>query len=127
MDFSCGFISLGWLLQNLAPVMGEMIPSPNSLEMAVMGIGVEHAEILKLTLKSSVPVLPFPSHKYTVRIKKKKKVKFSSLSILVHGFIRQKTYSIQCVGQLAVRIRLEFLVLLSSLKNLCLVKDPCLV
>lgn len=72
MDFSCGFISLGWLLQNLAPVTGEMIPSPNSLEMAVMGIGVEHAEILKLTLKSSVPVLPFPSHKYTVRIKKKK-------------------------------------------------------
>lgn len=126
MDFSCGFISLGWLLQNLAPVTGEMIPSPNSLEMAVMGIGVEHAEILKLTLKSSVPVLPFPSHKYTVRIKKKK-VKFSSLSILVHGFIRQKTYSIQCVGPLAVRIPVEFLVLLSSLKNLCLVKDPCLV
>lgn len=126
MGFSRGFISLGWLLQNLAPVTGEMIPSPNSLEMAVMGIGVEHAEILKLTLKSSVPVLPFPSHKYTVRIKKKK-VKFSSLSILVHGFIRQKTYSIQCVGQLAVRIHVEFLVLLSSLKNLCLVKDPCLV
>lgn len=126
MGFSRGFISLGWLLQNLAPVTGEMILSPNSLEMAVMGIGVEHAEILKLTLKSSVPVLPFPSHKYTVRIKKKK-VKFSSLSILVHGFIRQKTYSIQCVGQLAVRIHVEFLVLLSSLKNLCLVKDPCLV
>lgn len=126
MGFSRGFISLGWLLQNLAPVTGEMILSPNSLEMAVMGIGVEHAEILKLTLKSSVPVLPFPSHKYTVRIKKKK-VKFSSLSILVHGFIRQKTYSIQCVGPLAVRIPVEFLVLLSSLKNLCLVKDPCLV
>lgn len=58
-----------------------------SIEMAVVGVSVERAHHLEVLS----PQIPFPLPQ--IHCTYLKKVKFSSLVIVVHGFVRQKTFS----------------------------------